>query len=227
MNNPFIESKTAQAYDRLLNLPIIKTVREQESRAINNLFEKYLDKNDDVLEIGAGTGHYSINIARRVRSLIALEPSVEMLNFLEKKITIERIGNIHIVNSKFEDYKSQSPFDHVVAIGVLDYVEGWKNFLWRCLGLAKKTVMFTAPQRGIWSTLYALAARMEQKIKIYRYTEKQLANYLGTCETHIQETALKSPLTKGMTLIVVAKKQHNPGLRYSEARQNAPLPSRV
>jgi cyclopropane fatty-acyl-phospholipid synthase-like methyltransferase len=209
MNNPFLKNKAAEAYDKHLSLPIIKTVREQESRAINDLFEKYLGKDDNVLEIGAGTGYYSMNIALRVRSLIALEPSTAMSNFLEKKITAEGAGNISIINSSFEDYKSQSKFDYVVAIGVLDYVEDWKNFLERCLGLAEKTVIFTAPQKGIWSAICVLASRVEQKIKIHRHTKKQLENYLSDYETQIQETALKSPLTKGMTLIVVAKKRKN------------------
>ncbi|HZK11947.1 MAG TPA: class I SAM-dependent methyltransferase [Atribacterota bacterium] len=204
-----MKNKAAEAYDKHLSLPIIKKVREQESRAINDLSEKYLGKDDNVLEIGAGTGYYSMNIALRVRSLTALEPSAAMSNILKKKITVEGAGNISIINSSLEDYKSQSNFDHVVAIGVLDYVEDWKYFLEKCLGFAEKTVIFTAPQKGMWSTICVLASRVEQKIKIYRHTKKQFENYLNDYEIQIQETALKSPLTKGMTLIVVAKKRRN------------------
>jgi len=209
MNNPFLKNKAAEAYDKHLSLPIIKKVREQESRAINDLSEKYLGKDDNVLEIGAGTGYYSMNIALRVRSLTALEPSAAMSNILKKKITVEGAGNISIINSSLEDYKSQSNFDHVIAIGVLDYIEDWKYFLEKCLGFAEKTVIFTAPQKGMWSTICVLASRVEQKIKIYRHTKKQFENYLNDYEIQIQETALKSPLTKGMTLIVVAKKRRN------------------
>ncbi len=209
MNNPFLEHTTAQEYDRLLGFPIIKTVRKKESQILNNLFEKYLRVNDTVLEIGSGTGHYSMNMAKRVQSLVALEPSAAMSNFLEKKISAEAIGNIRIITSSFENYHSKSTFDHVVAIGVLDYVRDGKNFLERCLGLAKKTVIFTAPQKGIWSAIYALAARREQKISIYRYTKKQLENYLSGCEIQIHETAFTSLLTKGMTLVVVAEKNNS------------------
>ena len=207
MINPFLEKRTAQAYDRYLRLPIIKNLRGQEFLAINELFEKYLGKCDNVLEIGAGTGYYSMNIASRVRSLIALEPSNVMSNFLEKKIAAKRAENINIVDLNFEDYKSQSKFDHVVAIGVFDYVKNWENFLEKCLGLAEKTVIFTAPQKGLWSAINALISRLGQKTKIHTYTKKQFKNYLSGYETQIQETALKTPLTKGMTLVVVAKKR--------------------
>jgi len=100
MNNPFLKNKAAEAYDKHLSLPIIKTVREQESRAINDLFEKYLGKDDHVLEIGAGTGYYSMNIALRVWSLIALEPSAAMLNFLKKKITTKGMTLIVVAKKR-------------------------------------------------------------------------------------------------------------------------------
>jgi ubiquinone/menaquinone biosynthesis C-methylase UbiE len=79
---------------------LIKTVREQESKTINDLFEKYLGKDDHVLEIGVGTGYYSMNIALRVRSLIALEPSAAMLNFLKKKITTKGMTLIVVAKKR-------------------------------------------------------------------------------------------------------------------------------
>jgi ubiquinone/menaquinone biosynthesis C-methylase UbiE len=55
-----------------------------------------------VLDIGAGTGRFSIPLASKVRLLYALDNSNRMLRILREKIRKRRIKNIRVLKSGFE-----------------------------------------------------------------------------------------------------------------------------
>lgn len=202
MNNPFLNTKFAESYDSVINLPFIKLIRQQEAKTINWLFNNSLTREDSVLEIGAGTGFYTLDIARKVNSVIALEPSIEMLKRLEAKLKQKNIENVKIVNEEFLKYNEQKRFDFVVIIGVLDYIEDWENFLNHSLSLAKKGIIFTAPHKGSWSFMYSLASKLTERTIIHRYSPEQLKNFLQKYKVNVFDTGLKFFGIKGMTLIV-------------------------
>ncbi|MDD5489370.1 MAG: class I SAM-dependent methyltransferase [Candidatus Moranbacteria bacterium] len=200
MTNPYTKENISEKYDSFLNYPFIKTIRRQEKKALEKFFDRHLLKKDHVFEVGAGTGFYSLDIASRVSSLVALEPSEGMSDFLKDKIERQNINNIKIVNQDFFDFSSAEKFDHVIAVGVLDYISDWQKFLERCLGLSKKTLIFTAPQKGILGQIYKIASRFE-KIQIFLYNKSQLEDCLKDYEFEIVDVGLKTFLTNGLTLV--------------------------
>ena len=56
---------------------------------ITKYIEKYLKKGDRILEIGAGTGRYSINYAKKGYQVDAIELVNKNLEILKSKITNE------------------------------------------------------------------------------------------------------------------------------------------
>jgi 2-polyprenyl-3-methyl-5-hydroxy-6-metoxy-1,4-benzoquinol methylase len=203
VNNPFRKEKNALAYERLLKVPFVKQIRRDEAKLLSRLFHENLNKDDIVLEIGAGTGYYSLTIASLVKQLIAIEPAKEMAQQLTEKAAIYQITNIELHEKYFEQFESAFGYDHVIAIGVLDYISNPGVFIKRCLSLAKKKFIFTTPHQGLWTLFYKMGALFQQ-IKIYRYSKKDLKQLLPNSILQIDDVGLKSLLTRGFSLICMA-----------------------
>jgi SAM-dependent methyltransferase len=202
----FSRSGFAHAYEIILKLPVIRSIRAQEQRLIRHILDENLSPADEVLEIGAGTGFYSFEIARRCRQLMALERAPGMTRILQRRIASADIRNMRLVECDFLAYWRETGFDVVVAIGVLDgIIEDWQPFLDRCVSLAKRTVIVTVPQFSLWSRLYWVFSKMSRSpARIYK--PEELMNHLNGYRVRFHETGLRTRFTHGMTLVVVIEK---------------------
>jgi len=57
-----------------------------------------LSKNDTVLEVGPGIGNLTIELAKKVKKIIAVEKDKRMVEILKERLKEERIENVEIVN---------------------------------------------------------------------------------------------------------------------------------
>ncbi len=203
VNNPYQKEKNALAYERLLKVPFASQIRRDETKLLSRLFQENLSKDDIVLEIGAGTGYYSLTIASLVKHLIAIEPAKGMAQQLREKVNLYQRTNIELHEKYFEQFESAFSFDHVIAIGVLDYITNPSVFIERCLSLAKKKFIFTTPHRGLWTLFYKMGALFQQT-KIYRYSKEDLKLLFPNSMLQIDDVGLKSSLTRGFSLICMA-----------------------
>ena len=62
-----------------------------------------LSPKETVLDIGAGTGGWSIPIAKKVQKVTVIEPSSEMLSVLCDNVAAEGLSNIVVVRSQWEN----------------------------------------------------------------------------------------------------------------------------
>ena len=87
-----------------------------------NYIDKYLKKGDKILEVGAGTGAYSLYYARLGYEVEALELSQDNLNVLNSKITPElKINSVQgnaIDLSMYQD----NTFDITLVLGPLYHI---------------------------------------------------------------------------------------------------------
>lgn len=205
MPDIFSRSGFAHAYEIILKLPVIRSIRAQEQQAIRRILDENLRPEDEVLEVGAGTGFYSFEIAKRCGQLIALERAPGMARILKRRTASQNIANIRTVECDLLAYWRETGFDVVVAIGVLDGIEDWQSFLDRCFSLARRRVIVTVPQFSVWSRFYWVFSKMSRSpTRIYK--PEELINHLKGYRVRFYETGLRTRFTHGLTLVVVIEK---------------------
>lgn len=102
---------------------------EYGRKAIEALSE-ILDKDFEVLEIGAGPGTLTIPLAERVKKIVAVESSEMAVEYLKKNLKESRVENVEIMNRNWmevEDREIKDRFDLVVC----------SHFLWQMKDLEK------------------------------------------------------------------------------------------
>lgn len=191
----------AAVYEPLLRLPGIAQVRQSERQTLCDLFQQVLRPADRVLEIGSGTGFYTIELARRVRQVVALERAAAMADVLAKRLARSGLTNVTLLRGDFAHWEVSEPFDAVVAIGVLDRLPDPSDFLRRCCRLARRGVLFTVPRRGLAGTCYAWWSRLGG-LRVYCYQADQLRRLLPEYPLHCVSTGWVAPGWSGLTWAV-------------------------
>lgn len=197
-HNPFAGS-WAQCYDRRLCGPVVGRIRGSECDTLLGLMDETLLPDDRVLEIGPGTGYYTVHLARRAAHVTAVEQSAQMTPLLEGRLAEECLGNCRVLTGDFMCTPWEEPFDVVALMGVMDYVDDPATFLARAAELTGRALLFTAPHRGFLAALHQ-AGNAVRGVRVHAYLPDQLRSYLPgfTLQTH--ETGHCSRLWRGMTL---------------------------
>jgi len=202
MADIFLQKGFPHLYDYVLRLPVIRTIRLQEQQTLRRTFDENLGPADHVLEVGAGTGFYTFDIAGHVRDVTALERSAGMTRILRERIENSAARNITLVESDFFSYAPAQQFDAVIAIGVLDCISDAKSFLERCISLATKCVIVTIPRSSFWASIHSVFGGM-MGVHISVYTPGEVAAYLRGYRYTLQETGLRTRWSHGLTFVAV------------------------
>ena len=81
-----------------------------------------------VMDVGAGTGRFSINLATRVAEVVAVDPTDVMLDHLRREAARRGLTNIRVVNAAWPDVDLE-PVDIVFSSYVLPLIEDAPGFL--------------------------------------------------------------------------------------------------
>jgi SAM-dependent methyltransferase len=202
-NNPY--HRAAGFYELSLSLPVISFIRRQEARAVADLVSTYANPQGRALEIGPGTGFYTIELARQFREVVAVEDSATMAGLLREKLYGAGVSNVAIANCDFMSRPVEGRFDVAVAIGVLDYVSDPAAFVARMCAAADRAVIFTTPHRGLWGKCFVAANRL-RGTSVYCHDCLSPNRWAPEWRCVVHEVGLKTPLTKGMTLVAALER---------------------
>ena len=106
-----------------------KSMMQNRERAEKQIANIELKPEYTVLDVGAGTGRLAIPIAKRVKTVTAIDQSKEMLACLQENMEKAGITNIVCINKRWEDIEvgeDIEPHDVVMAchsLGMLDIQE--------------------------------------------------------------------------------------------------------
>jgi SAM-dependent methyltransferase len=111
-----------------------------------------------VLDVGAGTGRMTLQVAKHAKHVTALEPSPNMLTVLQENMAKQQIPNITCINQTLEEMESTESYDLVVASFSL-FMLNLKTALLKLDKLSTKAVylfMSASPwvEEGLQSAIY-------------------------------------------------------------------------
>ncbi|KAA6226454.1 MULTISPECIES: class I SAM-dependent methyltransferase [unclassified Campylobacter] len=121
-------------------------IQEQSFKKFKEFNISFVNKN--ILDIGCGTGIWTLHLAKFAKNIIALDSSKNMLEFLNKDAKNLKLNNINTINLDFESFCkknknlhfdiafiSMSPaldnekaFEYFVSFGDIKIYIGWDSF---------------------------------------------------------------------------------------------------
>lgn len=107
-----------------------------------------VEKEDTVLDIGSGNGVITIPLAKKAKSVTAVDISAKMLDILRENAAAEKLSNIHFINLDLEMVEADEigPHDVVVASRSLNGIADIQPELEKINNIADKYVYMT-----LWS----------------------------------------------------------------------------
>lgn len=88
-----------------------------------------IGNNKNILEIGCGSGNFTVLMAYYAKSIIGVDFSSDMLRELNKRMNEEKLNNIITVTSKWENYKIENKVDYIVSVNSLYRIKDMQNAL--------------------------------------------------------------------------------------------------
>ena len=116
---------------------------------------KGVDASDTAIDIGAGTGRWTIPLAKRIKSLTSIEPTSGMAEMLKENLKNGRLRNVEILAQTWED-ATPSMHDIVVCAHGMYASEDLAAFVRKMERYARKTCYMAVripPADGILSEL--------------------------------------------------------------------------
>ncbi len=156
-----------------------------------------------VLEIGAGTGIYTLPLARRCREITAVELSGNMTAMLQEKAARDGISNILYMNRDIADFKSEEKYDSVCSFSSFEYIQDLEPLLDQLSGCIKPggTIYFTTANRSFFRFFVQIGNAMRQGLWLHARTAGAVRKMLASAgftgirvSTHVMKYAPRGGL---------------------------------
>jgi len=164
-----------------------------------------------VLEIGAGTGIFTLPIARHCKEVSAVDISGNMLAFLKTKAEAEGLTNIRTVQGNAETCELEGDFSVVCAFASLEYVSDLPGLLSRLDRHVEPggTLYFITSRRSLFRFFIQIGNAVRQGLWLKARSRGEMEKMLrraGFEPVEISSHLLTSWVSGGMLLEVVARK---------------------
>ena len=92
-----------------------------------------------VLDVGAGTGRFTLGLAPQARQIIAVEPNVTMLDYLRRDANEQKLTNISYAQTTWQDAPKDLQADIVICSHVLYPIRDIVPFLAKLQAATRRT----------------------------------------------------------------------------------------
>ncbi len=164
-----------------------------------------------VLEVGAGTGIFTIPIARRCREVTAVDMSGKMLAELERKAAAEAVTNIRTILCDVENSDIEGTFPLICAFSSLEYISDLPRLVRRLVGHLEPdgVLYFITARRSFLRFFVQMGNYVRQRIWLKARGRREIRRML--LEAGCDRIEINSHLFKlfgqgGMLLEVVARR---------------------
>jgi len=158
----------AKEYDNWYETKLGKFVDKIETKCAFDMLE--LKKGMNVLDIGCGTGNYSIKLANMGLIVTGIDISNKMLEVAREK-TVKRNLNINYQNMDIYDLKFENDkFDFVFTMAAFEFIDNPEkaiNEMFRVLKKDGYLLIGTINKDSLWGELYS--SKEFQKNSVFKY----------------------------------------------------------
>jgi peptidoglycan/xylan/chitin deacetylase (PgdA/CDA1 family)/SAM-dependent methyltransferase len=197
----------AADYDREQFETAVAMSRTLEQKLFRARADSLLAGAGKVLEIGAGTGIFTLEIAPRCREVHAVDLSRNMLARLETKAAAAGIGNIRAVAADAEEAPFDGPYSAVVSFLAFEYFRDLPGFFRRLAPHMEPgaRVYFITARTSFFRFWTQVGNALRQGMWLRSRSRREVTALLkaaGVVEVRAEGHLLKSFLSGGMILEV-------------------------
>ena len=143
--------KTAPTFTEKNNL-------NDDTSLIADSILSFVDRGASVLEIGPGSGNFTVLLAQKAGRVFGIDFSEAMLRELRTRAENLHIGNIRSVCGKWEDYPLYERFDYIVSVNSLYRVQDIRGAIHKMNTYSSKGIIIVRTiQRPFFYDLYKKA----------------------------------------------------------------------
>lgn len=195
-------------YERFFDTLLGAALRAREETTIFEFLGAVLERGHSVLEVGCGTGNYTIPVAHRCARTVAVDPSPEMLHYTRGRLDREGLSGVETRLDRLPgDPAASQSFDGTLAIGVLNYIEDVEGALKSLTSSLKPGgwTVFNVPARSAEGRVYALAEFVNRR-RIYLYSISEIVGLGKKIGLQVDAIATAGLSRGGITVVVGATK---------------------
>jgi len=132
------------------------------------------------LDIGCGTGLFSIELARRgAKNVTGIDVAPRMIEICRSRAKEENLKhNTRFILGDIMDFDSDKSFDIIIGMGLLDYISEPLLVLNKMRKLTRKNVMLSFPILWSWRTIPRKIRLGLKKCSVYFYTRSKIRNLI-------------------------------------------------
>src|SRR3989344_4664083 len=157
-------------------------------------------KPGNVLDIGAGTGSFSIKLAKKGINVTYIDASEKYYKISKERAKEEEVKNIKFINDYFPSKKIKEKFDNVIISGFIEHMEDDRKLLIEIHKLLKpkgRMILLTSAYPWLYSNF-------DKGVGHYRrYTRNELVSKMK--ETGYDVKVMKNWDILGMPILLVTK----------------------
>ena len=125
-------------YERFFDTVLGRTLRAREEVTILDFLGDVLERSHSVLEVGCGTGNFTIPVGRLCAKTLAVDASPEMLRYTRERLDREGLSGVETRLERLPGGLGPlQSFDGTLAIGVLNYIKDIEGALRSLASLLK------------------------------------------------------------------------------------------
>ena len=194
----------------------VSLVRKKELDLFRSARDRLLSPDMTVLELGAGTGLFTLDIARFCKNITALDISAEMIERLNKKASGMNLCNIRTVIGDMESSEIEGPFDRIFAFSSLEYTGDLERLMKKMALLLKPggRVYVTTGHASVYKLFAQIGNAMRQGMWLHARSHREIKRACRGaelkvlyCKTHL----CSFPVLGGMLLEFLVEKPDQDG----------------
>ena len=171
----FYDAHAAQ-YEPKFDKPVVRRIKRLEEKQVLEFLFEHLPPAGRLLELGCGTGLFTLPVAERGYDLTAVDIASGMLDETRRKLERRGMASVTVVKADVEALPPMGGFDAVYGIGLLEYLDSPAQFIRQVAGLLEPggVACFTGPTLSLNGLIYRTVSWLRKGMRMQLFSSRRL-----------------------------------------------------